>query len=742
MIGNTISHYKILEKLGEGGMGVVYKAKDTKLDRLVALKFLPSHLTDDEEALNRLLKEAKSASKINHTNVCIIYDIKEYEDTQYIVMEYIEGKTLKDKIKIALLSVTETIEYSIQICNALKSAHDKSIIHRDIKSENIMINTDNVIKVMDFGLARIKDEARITKASTTAGTIAYMAPEQIKGEDIDHRVDIWALGVVLFEMLTGKFPFKGEYEAAISYSIVNTEPEPMKGVPAELELTVYKALSKNPDERYQNAGDILKDLKKLSKELESKISEDEEEKPKPSIAVLPFADMSPHKDQEYFCDGMSEEIINALTHIENLKVIARTSAFMFKGKHEDMREIGKKLDVEHLLEGSVRKAGNRLRITAQLIKVSDGSHLWSEKYDRELEDVFEIQDEISLAIVDTMKIKLFDEEKELVLKRYTENVEAHALYLKAFYHLNKMTDEEFAKGIEYLKQSIEIDPEYALAYAGISMYYSSRLGLYGIIPPDKAYEKAKFYAEKALELDDNLAEAQTAMANVKFFFEWKWDEADNGYKKALEINPGSEPVLMEYVVFMAWMGREDDSIEGAKKMLKIDPLSLVANGMLAWTYEVSAQFNKAISYWKNLLELNPGFYIAHPHLANCYALIKMFPEALEECEVSAKFLSKSNDPVYSAWIAFTYLLVGEKDKADKIIKFLKKLSKQRYVDPFLFAVIYAGMKDNDQTFEWLDKSYDNRSLHMAHLKSLSNFWFINQRTDPRYKALLKKMGLD
>jgi len=392
MVGKTISHYKIIEKLGEGGMGVVYKAEDMKLDRFVALKFLPEHLVDDETALKRLLKEAKSASAINHNNVCTIYAIEEYEDTHFIVMEYVDGETLRKKAKGNPILVDDAIDYSVQICNGLKAAHDKDIIHRDIKSENIMINKDNVIKVMDFGLAKLKDEAGLTKTGT-AGTIAYMAPEQLQGFEIDTRTDIWSFGVVMYEMLIGQLPFKGEYESAMMYSIVNTEPEPMSDMPEDLEQIVFKSLAKNLDERYHNIEDVLSYLNKVKKELELKVSKEKtaQEKPKPSIAVLSFRNMSADPEQEYFCEGMAEEIINALTHIENLKVIARTSAFAFKDKHEDVREIGKKLDVENLLEGSVRKAGNRLRITAQLIKVSDGSHLWSDAYNREMEDVFAIQ---------------------------------------------------------------------------------------------------------------------------------------------------------------------------------------------------------------------------------------------------------------------------------------------------------------------------------------------------------------
>ena len=751
MIGETIAHYKIIEKLGEGGMGVVYKAEDTKLDRLVALKFLPSHLIDDEKALSRLLKEAKAASKINHPNVCTIYDIKEYEDTQYIVMEYVDGETVKNKIKEAPLSINETVEYSEQICKALKAAHDKGITHRDIKSENIMINTENMVKVMDFGLAKLKDEARLSRTSATAGTIAYMAPEQIKGQDIDHRADIWALGVVIFEMLTCKFSFKGEYESAMSYSIVNTDPEPIKifrsEVPAELELIIYKALAKSPDERYQSAGDVLDYLKKFRKELEIKISKEKAaaEKPKPSIAVLPFRNISADPEQDYFCEGMSEEIINALTHIENLKVIARTSAFAFKDKQEDVREIGKKLDVEHLLEGSVRKAGNRLRITAQLVKVSDGSHLWSERYDREMEDVFEIQDEISLSIVDKLKVKLLAGEKEVVMKRLTDNPELYNLYLLGRYHWNKFTEKDLKKSQEYFEQAIRLDPEYAPAYAGIGVVFML-LGGGGVnvMPPNTAIPKAKSFLEKAITIDPECGEAHAGLGYIYTHFEWNWREAEKHVRRAIEVEPNSAITHQCYAHYLSVMGNHEEAISEIELAIKLDPLAQLLYQNASWIYCYARQYDKALEYGKRSLEIYPDFDIGYFAMITTYFEKGMFEEAISIIK------EKVSIPLFNnAFLGYAYGKIGKRSGAKQIIRDLEEQWKSGSGSKMEFALVHLGLGEIDESLLCLEEFANEPPAKSSRIGFVSYTTFIKVdpvwdplRSEPRFKAVLKKMGLE
>jgi len=541
MIGRIISHYKILEKLGEGGVGVVYKGEDTKLKRTVALKFLPAELTRDPDAKKRFVHEAQAAGALDHPNICTIYEIDEAEGHTFISMACIEGQSLKDKIESgpvgangrSPLPIDEALDIAIQVAEGLQAAHEKGIIHRDIKSANIMVTEKGQAKIMDFGLAKLAGQVRLTKTGTTVGTVAYMSPEQARGEEVDHRTDIWSYGVVLYEMVTGQLPFKGEYDQAVVYSILNEEPEPMTGlrtgVPMELERVVNKALVKSLDSRYQNAGDILVDLRLLRKELELMASKEQpsRENPQPSIAVLPFYNLSADKEQEYFCEGMTEEIINALTHVEGLRVVARTSAFSFRGKEIDVGEIGRKLSVETLLEGSVRKAANRLRIWVQLVNVVDGYHLWSERYDREMEDVFAVQDEISLAIADKLKVKLLRGEKTKLITHHTDDLEAYNLYLRGRYLWNKRTEGGIKKAIEHFKQAIKKDPSYALAYTGLADSYSTLTSYISILPKE-VFPKGRDAALKALEIDDTLAEAHASLALIRRDYEWDWAGAREG----------------------------------------------------------------------------------------------------------------------------------------------------------------------------------------------------------------------
>jgi serine/threonine protein kinase len=510
MISKTISHYKILEKLGGGDMGVVYKAQDLKLDRPVALKFLPPDLTRDDEAKERFVHEARAASKLQHNNICAIHEIDETEDGQiFISMDCYEGETLKEKIKRGPLDIDKAVDIAIQIAMGLEKAHQKEIVHRDMKPANVLITEDGVVKILDFGLAKLTDRTKITKTCTTVGTVAYMSPEQTRGDDVDCRSDIWSLGVVLYEMISGRLPFKGEHEQAVIYSILNEEIESLtdlkNGVPLELKRIVGKALIKKPDERYQNIKQILVDLKSLGDEIKSWTlkSTESETKQVPSIAVLPFVDMSPEKDQEYFCDGMAEEIINALSHIENLHVISRTSVFVFKGMQMDVRQIGKKLDVEILLEGSVRKAENRLRITVQLVKVSDGFHLWSERYDRDIKDVFAIQDEIAQNIVQSLKLKLSQKEKRVLEKVATKDFQAYDYYLRGRKFFYRADRKSVALALDMFSKAIKRDSGYALAYAGIADCHS---WLFMYLESTKENLKQAINAsEKALEIDNELA---------------------------------------------------------------------------------------------------------------------------------------------------------------------------------------------------------------------------------------------
>jgi len=750
VIGKTISHYKIIEKLGEGGMGIVYKAEDTKLKRTVALKFLPPELTRDPEAKQRFIHEAQAASALQHNNVATIHEINETKPApgepgdgqMFICMDCYEGEILKDKIQNGPMKVEEAIDITIQVAEGLKKAHKKGIVHRDIKPANIFITEDGVVKILDFGLAKLAGPAQLTKTGTTLGTVSYMSPEQARGEEVNHRTDIWSLCVVLYEMVTEQLPFKGEYEQSVIYSILNEEPDPIIGVSMELDRIVKKALSKRPEDRYQNIEEIMTDLKSLRKEIENELLKKQSEKKSvPSIAVLPFVDMSLQKDQEYFCDGMAETLINALSHISELHVVARTSTFSFKGEKLDVREIGQRLNVKTVLEGSLQKAGKRIRITAQLINIIDGYHLWSEKYDRDMEDIFDIQDEISLAIVENLKVKLLGKEKASLVKRRTDDVEAYNQYLKGIYFARQYTTEGFEKANRYFEHSLQDDPNYAPAYYGLSAVCYAK-SFWWNLPPKEAYPKARIYAEKALEIDTTLAEAHAALGFINTIYDWNWDAAERELKHALELNPNSAIIHVYYSWLLTFTRKHEEAIAGMNHAQQLDPLSSSMNAHAGLTLCLAGRTDESIEELLRTIEMNPNYFLAHDNLGMAYLANSMIDEAIEEFE-KAVDLSKEV-PMTVAHLAEAYFLSGNEENGEKLFNSLKERSKQEYVAPICFFSIHLGRRDLDQMFHCLERAYEE---HDSFLPWIFNFMDINDfrtriRSDPRFKALHKKMGLE
>jgi len=633
------------------------------------------------------------------------------------------------------------LKIAIQIAEGLSKAHQKGIVHRDIKSDNIMSTEEGLVKIMDFGLAKLKGVSRVTKAGTTLGTVSYMSPEQTRGEEVDHRTDIWSLGVILYEMVTGQLPFKGDYEQAVVYSILNEESEPITDfradLPEQLELIVNTALSKSPDSRYQKAEDIVIDLKELRNKLQSVKEQESTKKIQPSIAVLPFVDMSPEKDQEYFCDGMAEELINALTKIDKLQVASRTSAFQFKGKAHDIHEIGKKLKVQTVLEGSVRKARNRLRITAQLVNVAEGYHLWSEKYDRDMEDIFAIQDEISLAIIDKLKLKLLKGEKAKLIKRYTDDLGAYDLYLKGRYFWNRRYEGGLQRGLEYFNQTIEKGPSYAPAYAGVADSLSI-LGFFGWLPPKEAFPKAKAAALRAIEIDDMLAEAYTSLGWINYLYDWDWTVAEKAFKRALEIDPDYAIGHWWYALYLTWMSRFEEASAAIMKALELEPLSLVINGTLGLILYFKRQYDEAIERCLKTLEMDPYYLLSHLYLGAGYMGKGMWKEAISAFKKTVALSEES--PYFVGHLGSVYAMSGQRVKARKTLERLSELSKKRYVSFYYKALIYLGLGERDQLFECLERAYEDREPLLVFVKSVP--YFDSVRSDPRFKALLKKMGLE
>jgi serine/threonine protein kinase/Tfp pilus assembly protein PilF len=666
MIGKKILHYKIIEKLGEGGMGIVYLAEDTKLKRQVAIKFLPHHITANSDVRKRFEIEAQAAAALNHPNIATIYAIEEADDQIFLVMEHIEGKELQEVVRAQdFVPQQDAINYSIQIAEGLQAAHKKGIVHRDIKSSNIMVTDDGKVKIMDFGLAKFYGSTQLTKTGTTLGTVAYMSPEQANGEDVDQRSDIWSFGVVLYEMLTGELPFKGDYEQAVIYSILNEYPKSSRDfredIPSQLTRIVEKALQKNLINRYHTAKDLIKELKSLEKP-ETSIEQEQELN---TVAVMPFTNMSTDKEQEYFCDGMAEDIINDLAQLEGLQVVARTSSFAFKDKNLDVREIGIKLGALFILEGSVRKAGNRLRITAQLIKVVDGYHLWSERYDRELEDVFAIQDEIAQNIVQALEIKLSMREKRALGKVKTHDVEAYNFYLRGreFFHHGRQKNIHYAT--EMFTRAIEIDPDYTLAYAGLADCYSY-LFMY-FEKNEENIEQSAMASKRALELDPELAEAHVARG-LAVSLNGKYDEAEKQFDSAIKFNPK----LYEAYYFYARTCRQQGKIEKAVRLFKkageVRPEDYQAPTFLASMYKKLNSPEKTKTTARRAVELVEKHLQLNPDDARALYLGGGSLMILGEVERATEWVKRAfaidpDDPRLQYNMACNYSLAGKTEQA-------------------------------------------------------------------------------
>jgi len=736
MIGKTILHYKVLEKLGEGGMGVVYKAKDTKLNREVAIKFLPRSISANEDERKRFEIEAQAAAALNHPNIAHIYAIEEKDDEMFIVMEYIDGEELKEKISNNPIELEEAIDIATQIAEGLQTAHEKGIVHRDIKSSNIMTTEDGKVKIMDFGLAKINGGTELIKIGSTVGTAAYMSPEQTKGEEVDHRTDIWSFGVVLYEMLTGELPFKGDYEQAIIYSILNEDSQSIaefrEDIQSQLTQIVERALKKNQSDRYQTAKDLIEELKAFDKtgsSLKGKAVT-------PSVAVLQFSNMSNDTEQQYFCDGMAEDIINDLAHLEDLQVVARTSSFAFKDKNLDIREIGKKLGVHSIVEGSVRKAGNRLRITAQLINVADGYHLWSERYDRELEDVFAIQEEISNSIVNALKIELTGEADVPVVKRSTNNLEAYDLYLKGRYFWNTRQSGGLEKARYHFEKAVEIDSAYALAYTGLADYYNI-MGFYAYSSPKESLPKAKQAALKALEIDDTLAEAHSALAFAKWIFDWDMESAEREFKRAIELNPNYSTAHMWYSNFLVTSGRSEECFAEIEKALTLDPLSHTIQACSGSMFYFAGQYDRAISQCTNTLEMDPNFTLARHILTLTYEQQLKYADAIEE---GVKIREDFDSPQAMASLGYAYARYSKIDEATQLLNELINLSQKKYVSSYHVAAIYTGLNKKEHALDWLEKAVEERSTSLVILKV--DPMFDSLHADPRFKEILRKIGLE
>jgi serine/threonine protein kinase len=734
--------YRIIGEIGRGGMGVVLKAEDTKLKRFVALKFLPPELVHSKEARERFIREAQASASLDHSNICTIYEVEELEDQVYIAMAYIDGQTLKEIITKEPLKIDKALHVAYQVAKGLEEAHNKGIIHRDIKPANIMLTDKGLVKIMDFGLAKLESADDITKTAAVMGTVAYMSPEQALGKKVDFRTDIWSFGCLLFEILAGQNPFSGGHEQAIFRAIIKGNPHAIgtfrDDIPAMIETILEKCLQKDPRNRYASTSSLIEDLRTVNLQDIIVSPSVPTQKRTPSIAVLPFVDMSPQKDQEYFCDGIAEELINALSHIQGLRVVARTSAFAFKGEKTDIRKIGEKLNVQTVLEGSIRKAGDRLRITAQLINIEDGFHLWSERFDRDAADVFAIQDEISLAIVESLKVTLRVGEKTALKKRSTNDPEAHNLYLKGLYFTARPDTESYDKALNFFRQALDRDPNFALAYAGMAQIFVS-LGVMNLAPPAEVLPKAKAALEKALNLDEDLAEAHAQVAAIAFWFEWDWEATEKSLDRVLTLNPGDTFTHGTYSWFSLSQRRFDEAISAVTKALSLDPLMPLYYAWGVGIHFATGRYDEALEEFEKAKEIDPKLGLAYFHAGHSYALKGELDIAIETFKKSKEF------GVYPGWaeggLTFTYLKKGEKEKARGI--FNKQLSEIEKTTPSFVNLAWqaASFGDFDLAFEFFDKAYKTRDILMPYINVYTEIFAPELQHDPRFKNLLAKMKL-
>jgi TolB-like protein/Tfp pilus assembly protein PilF len=653
-----------------------------------------------------------------------------------LVLEYVEGEPLSSS-----LPEQEAVRLAIQIAAALEEAHRHGIIHRDLKPSNIMVTDKGAVKLLDFGLAKLyEQDASVsdlptadmpaTEAGALLGTVAYMSPEQAQGQPADARSDIFSFGLVLYEMLSGRRAFFGESPVATALSLVKDEAPPLQ-TSSSLEKIVRRCLAKQPEGRFQTMSEIKTVLQKAFEEKSSEIAVE----PHPSIAVLPFVNMSGDKEQEYFSDGLAEEIINALTKIPKLKVIARTSSFAFRAKEQDVRKIAETLDVSNILEGSVRKAGNRIRVTAQLITASDGSHLWSERYDREMNDVFAIQNEISLAIAEKLRVRLAGEGP--LIKRRTENVEAYSLYLKGRHHFYRVIPESIAKCKEYYEQAIAADPNYALAWYGLAKYYWY-MGYAGFMPPKAANRESRQAAVRTLELDATLAEAHAMLGSLRTL-EYDWKAAEREFRIALQSDPKSEEVWTDYVFFyLMAMRRPDEAIAALQKALELDPLSLIVQNLLGLLNYFIGQWEKAIEHWLNALEIDPQYNTANVFLGLCYFRKGMLDEGIRFLETARRLLGRW--PAFTGFIGAGYVLAGQTSEARRTLEELQAEAQETYVPPSSFAWIYFALGEIEKCLNWLEKAVDEQDGLIFFIHA-DNSWN-SIHSHPRYKALLRKMNLE